>query len=283
MKIQITADSTLDLTSELIKRFNIKVIPLMVTLGENTYLDGVDVKPENIYEYFDKTGELPKTGARSPEGYKQFFKSFTDEGYEVVHFSIGSLLSSGYSASCVGASELPNVYVVDTKTLSSAVGLHAMAAADLVKEGKLSAKEIAEKVGARADKCQASFIIEKLKFLYKGGRCSRLAVLGANLLRIKPSIQVVNGKNEVGKKYMGNYLNCMEKYIDDTLEKFNTPDTTRVMITYSTATPEMIDLAKKKLETYGKFKEIMVTQAGSVINSHCGRNTLGILYFNDGE
>lgn len=283
MKIQITADSTLDLTSELINRFNIKVIPLMVTLGENTFLDGVDIKPEDIYEYFDKTGELPKTGARSPEDYKQFFKTFTDNGYEVVHFSIGSLLSSGCSAAQVAASELPGVYVVDTKTLSSAVGLHAMAAADLVKEGKLSAKEIAEKISARSNNCQASFIIEKLKFLYKGGRCSRLAVLGANLLRIKPSIQVVNGKNEVGKKYMGGYLSCMEKYLDDTLQKYNTPDTTRVMITYSTATEEMITLARKKLEEYGKFKEIMVTQAGSVINSHCGKNTLGILYFNDGE
>ena len=283
MKIQITADSTLDLTSELIERFNIKVIPLMVTLGDNTYLDGVDIKPDDIYEYFDKTGELPKTGARSPEDYKAFFKQFTDKGYEVVHLSIGSLLSSGYSACNIASQDLKGVYIVDTKTLSSAVGLHAMAASDLVKEGKLTAKEIAEKIGSRSDSCQASFIIEKLKFLYKGGRCSRLAVLGANLLRIKPSIQVVNGKNEVGKKYMGNYLNCMEKYIDDTLAKFNTPDTTRVMITYSTATEEMINLAKKKLEEYGKFKEIMVTQAGSVINSHCGKNTLGILYFNDGE
>ena len=283
MKIQITADSTCDLTQELLDRFSIKTIPLTVTLGDQTFLDGVDIKPDDIYAYFDKTGELPKTGARSPEDYKTFFKQFTDEGYEVVHLSIGSLLSSGFSASQVGASELKGVYVVDTKTLSSAVGLHAMAAADLVKEGKLTAKEIAEKIGARSDSCQASFIIEKLKFLYKGGRCSRLAVLGANLLRIKPSIQVVNGKNEVGKKYMGNYLNCMEKYLSDTLEKFNTPDTTRVMITYSTATQEMIDLAKKKLTEYGKFKEIMITQAGSVINSHCGRNTLGILYFNDGN
>ena len=283
MKIQITSDSTLDLPAELLERFNIKTIPLMVTLGENTYLDGVDIKPEDIYEHFDKTGELPKTGARSPEDYKQFFKTFTDKGYEVVHLSVGSLLSSSYSASEVAASELNGVYVVDTKTLSSAVGLHAMAAADLVKEGKLSAKEIAEKISSRSDSCQASFIIEKLKFLYKGGRCSRLAVLGANLLRIKPSIQVVNGKNEVGKKYMGAYLNCMEKYIDDTLQKYNTPDTTRVMITYSTATQEMIDLAYKKLVEYGKFKEIMITQAGSVINSHCGKNTLGILYFNDGK
>lgn len=283
MKIQVTADSTVDLTPELIERFNIKVLPLMVTLGDKTYYDGVDIKPDDIYAYFDKTGELPKTGARSPEDFKEFFKQFTDKGYEVVHCSIGSQLSSGFSACQVAASQLKGVYVVDTQTLSSAVGLHAMAASDLVKEGKLTAEEIAKKVASRSPKCQASFIIEKLKFLYKGGRCSRLAVLGANLLRIKPSIQVVNGKNDVGKKYIGNYLNCMSKYIDDTLAKYNTPDTTRVMITYSTATPEMVNLAKKKLEEYGKFKEIMVTQAGSVINSHCGKNTLGILYFNDGN
>lgn len=283
MEIQITADSTCDLTPELIKRFNIKVLPLVVTLGEETFFDGVDIKPDDIYAYFKKTGELPKTGARSIEDYKDFFKSFTDKGKAVVHVSIGSDLSSGYSNSVVAAKELKNVYVVDSKTLSSAVGLHAMYAAELAKAGKLTAKEIAEKTENRANSCQASFIIEKLKFLAKGGRCSRLAAFGANILGIKPSIQVVNGKNEVGKKYMGKYLNCISKYIDDTLAKYNTPDTTRVMITYSTATQDMIDLAKSKLSEYGKFKEIMVTQAGSVINCHCGENTIGILYFNDGD
>ena len=282
MEIQITSDSTCDLTPELVKRFNIKVIPLVVTLGDETFYDGENIKPEDIYTYFKKTGELPKTGARSIEDYKDFFKSFTDKGKAVVHVSIGSDLSSGYSNSSVAAKELKNVYVVDSKTLSSAVGLHAMYASELAKAGKLSPEEIAKKVEARADKCQASFIIEKLKFLAKGGRCSRLVAFGANILGIKPSIQVVNGKNEVGKKYIGKYLNCISKYVDDTLERYNTPDATRVMITYSTATQEMVDLVKSKLEAYDKFKEIMVTQAGSVINCHCGENTIGILYFNDG-
>ncbi len=283
MEIQVTADSTCDLTPELIKRFNIKVFPLVVTLGDETYFDGEDIKPDDIYAYFKKTGELPKTGARSIEDYKDFFKHFTEKGKTVVHVSVGSDLSSGYSNSTVAAKEVKNVYVVDSKTLSSAVGLHAMYAAELAKQGKLSPEEIVKKVEARADKCQASFVIEKLKFLAKGGRCSRLAAFGANILGIKPSIQVVNGKNEVSKKYMGKLLSCISKYIDDILAKYNTPDTTRVMITYSTATQEMIDLAKAKLEEYGKFKEIMVTQAGSVINCHCGENTLGILYFNDGD
>jgi DegV family protein with EDD domain len=283
MKIKITSDSTCDLTQELLQKFEVDAIPLMVTLGEETYLDGVDIKPKDIYEFFDKTGEVPKTGARSPEDFKEFFKKYTDQGYEVIHIGIGADLSGSFGYAKIAADELKGVYLVDSRTLSTGTGLLVMYASELAKSGKYTASQIVKKVEERSYHNQSSFIIEKLKFLYKGGRCSMLSMLGANILRLKPSIQVVDGKNKVGRKYMGNMTNCIQKYVEDTLNDFNTPDHTRVMLTYSTATQEMIDTAKTALEKYGKFKEILITQAGSVINSHCGQNTLGILYLNDGD
>jgi len=283
MKVKITADSTIDLTPELVERFDIAVLPLVVTLDDKTYYDGVDIKPEDLYEYFDKTGDVPKTGARSPEDYKDFFQKYLDEGYEIVHIGIGADLSSCYNNIMIAVQDLKGVYPVDSRTLSSGSGLLAMYASDLVKLNKYSAQEIAQKVAERAKHGQSSFIIEKLKFLYKGGRCSMLSMLGANLLRLKPCIQVVNGKNTVGKKYIGNMISCVRKYVEDTLRTFNTPDHTRCTITHSLSNPEIVEEARKVAEEYGKFKEILVTPAGSVINSHCGRNTVGILYLNDGD
>ncbi|MBQ3048197.1 MAG: DegV family protein [Clostridia bacterium] len=283
MKIKITSDSTCDLTADIINKYNIGVIPLAVNMGENTYLDGVDVKPSDIYEYFEKTGDVPTTGARSPEDFKDFFKKYTDEGYEIVHIGIGGDFSCCFNNIQIAAQDLKGVYPVDSQSLSTGTGLLVMYAAELAKSGKYSAEQIASKVKERVPHVQASFVIEKLKFLHKGGRCSMLAVLGANLLRLKPSIHVKDGKNIVGKKYMGNMIGCIKKYIEDVLAEHSTPDHTRVMITYSTATQEMLDVAKSAVEAYGKFKEIIFTQAGSVINCHCGQNTLGILYINDGD
>lgn len=282
-KIQITADSTIDLTPELYERFNIKVIPFVVTLGDETYYDGVNITPQDIFAYFAKTGELPKTGARSPEDFAEFFKKYTDEGYEVVHIGIGSELSSGYANAEVASKDNPHVHLVDSRTLSSGSGLLAMYASELASSGKYSVEEVVKKVSERAYHGQSSFIVEKLKFLYKGGRCSMLSMLGTNLMRIKPCIRVVDGKNKVGKKYMGSMDSCVRKYIEDTLQTFNTPDHTRVMITYPSMTDAMRKAVEETLAKYGKFKEILYTQAGSVISSHCGENTVGMLYLNDGD
>ena len=282
-KIKITADSTIDLSPELIKKYDIATIPLVVNLDDKTFYDGVDITPDDIYKYFDETGILPKTGARSPEDFKEFFQKYLDEGYEIVHISLGSDLSCCYQNINIAVQDLKGVYTVDSQSLSTGTGLLVLYACELAKTGKYSAQEIAEKVAKRVPGCQASFIIEKLKFLHKGGRCSMLAMLGANLLKIKPSIQVVNGKNVVGHKYFGNMVNCVKKYVEDTLKTYNNPDHTRVFITYSTATPEMIEAAQQVLQEYGKFKEILVTKAGATINAHCGKNTLGVLYLNDGD
>ena len=284
MGVIITCDSTIDLTPELIKKYDLKIIPLFVNLDEETFLDGETIQPADIYAFVEKTGNLPKTAARGIGEYADFFKQFLDAGHSVVHFSIGAKLSSSYSSAKMAVDEhkLENVFLVDTNTLSSGSGLLAMYASDLVKRGD-SAQEIYEKCLKRVPYVQASFVVENLKFLHKGGRCSMLSVLGANLLRIKPCIQVVDGVNKVHRKYMGGINGAIQKYCADTLKEFNTPDTARCVITYSTATPEMLEAATKAVEGCGLFKEIYITQAGSVINSHCGKNTLGILYINDGE
>ncbi len=283
MKIQITADSTCDLSQELYDKYNIKVIPFIVTLGEQSFYDGQNIKPEDIFNYFDKNKELPKTGARSPEDLKDFFEPFLKNGYEVIHFGIGSKLSSGYANCELVANQNDKIHLVNTKTLSSGSGLLAMYASELAQSGKYSASEIAEKCRKRADYHQSSFIVERLNYLYKGGRCSMLSMLGANLLGIKPCLQLKDGEIKVGKKYLGPTPNCLRKYIQDELKTYNNPDHTRIMVTYSTATPKMLEVAKLTLQEYGKFKEILFTQAGSVISSHCGENTLGILYLNDGD
>jgi len=282
-KIKITADSTIDLTPELIKKYDIAVLPLVVNLDDKTFYDGVDITPDDIYKYFDETGNLPKTGARSPEDFKEFFEKYLNEGYEIVHIGVGSGLSCCFQNVNIAIQDLKGVYPVDSQCLSTGTALLVLYACELAKTGKYTAQEIVEKVEKRVPNNQASFVIEKLKFLHKGGRCSMLTMLGANLLKIKPSIQVVNGKNVVGRKYFGNMINCIKKYVEDTLKTYNNPDHTRVFITYSTATPQMIETAKKVLEDYGKFKEILITPAGATINAHCGKNTLGVLYLNDGD
>jgi DegV family protein with EDD domain len=283
MKIQITADSTIDLSKELYEKYDIAVIPFVVTLGDETFLDGETIAPSDIYKFVAKTGKLPMTGARSPEDMKAFFESFTSKGIEVVHIGIGSQLSSGFGYATVAAKDNPLVHLVDTQTLSSGSGLLAIYASELNKMGIYSAKEIAEKARKRAFSGQSSFIVEKLKFLFKGGRCSMISMLGANLMHIKPCIQVVDGVNKVTRKYIGNMPACVAKYVEETLKIYDTPDLTRCMITYSTATPEMVKVAKETVAKLANFREVLVTQAGSVINSHCGENTIGILYLNDGD
>ncbi len=283
MKVQITADSTIDLTPELYERFNIKVIPFVVTLGDETYYDGVDIMPQDIFDYVQKTKELPKTAARSVDDLEEFFKQFTDADCEVVHIGIGSKLSGGYGYAVVASKSNPKVHIVDTATLSSGSGLLAMYASELAQSGKYTADQIVEMVEKRVPYSQSSFIIEKLNYLYKGGRCSMLSLLGANILRLKPCLQLVNGEIKVTKKYMGSMPSCVKKYMEDELATYNNPDHTRCMVTYPSATPEMLQVAREVIEKYGKFKEVLFTNAGSVITSHCGENTIGILYINDGD
>ena len=279
MKICISAESTIDLPKELLEQYDIHTIPFTVLLGEKAGLDG-DITPTEIFEYVDKTGVLPRTSAINDLQFEEYFQKLLKEYDEVIHFSLSSEISSACSNAFRVASEMKNVHIVDSRSLSTGIALEAIFAAKLAKKG-LSADEIIKKVEERIPANQTSFVLATVDYLHKGGRCSSLAKLGAQLFRIRPQILMKDGKMVPGKKYMGKQLGCVESYVNDTLEEFNTPDKSLVFITHSMATPDMVEIARKALEAKG-FENIIETTAGATISSHCGPKCLGILYLNDG-
>ena len=280
--IKITSDSSVDLTKELIEKYNISVLPFNILMNDKEYLDGVNINNQMIVDNFIENKTLPKTSAVSIENYKTFFKQFVDNGDKVIHFSISSLMSCSYDNALHASEEFNgDVTVIDGANLSTGTALLMLYAHDLIENGK-PYEEIIEKVKKRIPYVQASFIIDRLNFLYKGGRRSSLQLLGANILGIKPSIEVNNGKMGMAKKYMGKLIKVAEKYVLETLNKFNNPDLTRVFITYSTIEDDVLNMVKQTVVENSKFKEILITQAGSTVMSHCGPNTIGILYINDG-
>ncbi len=280
-KIKITADSTADFTPEMLKQLDITVSPLAIILGNKSYKDGVDITPQMIFDFVAETGVLPKTAATNPEEYTEFFTQFLDGETEIIHFSLSSKISAVNGNACAAAAGLQGVYVVDSLSLSTGTALLAMYAKNLVRQGKHSAKEIADMCVRRVPDVQASFIVDTLDYLHKGGRCSGIALLGSKILKIKPTIILKDGKMESDKKFLGKIGSNALKYVDYILSKFDKPDPTRVFVTHSNADREMVEEVKDYLKKSGKFKEVIETVAGSTITSHCGKNTIGILYINN--
>lgn len=280
MKIAISVESTSDLSKDLIEKYDIKIIPYHIILGDADFKDG-ERSPEDIFAFVDKNKILPKTTAINEFEYVEYFTELKKEYDAVVHIALSSCVSSSCSNAEKAAAEMQNVYVVDSKSLSTGIALLALYARELVDNGT-SPDVIAEKLKERREKLQVSFVVEKLEYLYKGGRCNSLQLLGANLLKIRPRIVLKDGKMISDKKYRGKMDAVIAKYCADVLEEFNTPDLTRIFITYTTATPEMVAAARSACENAG-FKSIIETRAGCTIASHCGANTLGILFFNDGS
>lgn len=276
-KIIITSDSTCDLSAELKERYGIKIIPLGITLGTEVFRDGVDITPDDIYAHHNKTGELPKTTASNVGECIDFFKPFVDEGYSVIHFTISSSMSSTYNNTCMAAEEFENVYVVDSKNLSTGGGLLVIAAAEMAKSG-MTAKEIIKKLEEIVPCVDASFVIDSLDYLYKGGRCSALSVLGANLLKLKPCIEVKNGSMGVGKKYRGVYGSVLKQYVDERLQNPEDIDTSRVFVTHAGCDAQIVDDIVNQVKATGLFDEVFITRAGCTVSSHCGANTLGVLF-----
>ena len=277
--IKITCDSTADLDQEFKKR-EIDFLPLFVTLGDKNYFDGIDITPPDIFEFVKKNKILPKTAARSEEDFYTFFKSYVDQGYEVIHFNISNKFSASYAEAKKAADRLQGVYVVDSLNLSSGTGLLALYAKDLVDEGVLDAKTIYERCLERVPHVQASFVVDTMEYLYKGGRCSGVASFMASVLHIKPMILVRDGAMVVGKKYMGNFDKLILKYVHDTLDRFNTPDLTRIFITHTYASDQTVENVKEEILKIAPFADVIATHAGCTVTSHCGKNTLGILYIN---
>ncbi len=280
MKIAVSVESTNDLTKELLEKYDIKVIPYHITLGNETFKDG-ERSTQELFEFVDKSGTLPKTNAINEYEYTEYFENLKKHYDAVVHVALSSGLSSSCNNAMRAAKELKNVYVVDSLSLSTGIGLLAIYARELVDDG-FAPSDVAEKVADRVDKLQVSFVVERLDYLYKGGRCNAMALLGANLLKIRPRIVVKDGKMGSDKKYRGAMDKVIAKYCVETLDEFDTPDLDKVFITYTSATPEMVAAARAALSDAG-FKNIYESFAGCTIASHCGGNTLGILYFNDGK
>ena len=280
MKICISAESTIDLPKNLLDEFEIKTVPFTILLGTETGLDGV-ITPNEIFDYVDRTGVLPKTSAVNSSQFEEHFNKLLKEYDEIIHFSLSSELSSACQNAHIAAEGNPHIHIVDTRSLSTGIALLAINASKLVKEGK-NVEEILKSTEERIKNDQTSFVLATVDYLYKGGRCSGLAKLGAQLFRIRPQIIMADGKMSPGKKYMGKQNSCVENYVRDTLEQFNNPDLDLVFVTHSSATPEMVEIAKNALKERG-FRRIEETLAGATISSHCGPKCLGILYFNDGE
>ncbi len=280
-KIIITADSTCDLSKDLLERYNVKTMPLHITLGENTYDDWVTITPEEIYDHFYKTKQLPKTAAISVGEYVDFFTKFVDKGYEVIHFSLGSSLSVTHRSSVLASQEFDGKVVsIDTCNLSSGSALIIIKAAELVEQGK-ALNEIVEEINTLIPKSHASFVIDKLDFLQAGGRCSAVEAFGANLLGLKPCIEVSteeNGKMSAGKKYRGKFDKVCLDYLNDIITKYGEIDTTRAFVTHAGCDEALVENVRKALEEKNIFDEIFVARASCTISSHCGPTTLGVLF-----
>ena len=276
MKIAISIDSACDMPQELKQKYNLFTMPYYVILGDRECVDGVDVTTQDLFNYVKETGTLPKTAAISSAKFNEYFKKILLEYDEVIHFSLSGKMSSS-CLNAVASAEGLNVHIVDSKSLSSGIALLVIKAAEMVKEGKLSASEIAEQISGMTDRVQASFLVDTLTYLHKGGRCSAVALVGSKLLKIKPKILVKDGKMDVAKKYMGNINNCLIKYVEDTLNG-NNPEKTVAFCTHSSPM-EISSQICQKLRDFG-FNEVYDVNASSTISSHCGPGTLGILFMN---
>lgn len=278
--IAITTDSTCDLPQRFIDENDITVVPLTVLLGDTVYRDGVDIKPDDVYSFVEKTGKLPKTSAVTPAEYFEVFKQLTDEGKKVVHIGFSSGLSSSFQNACVAASEFDNVFCVDSKTLCTAQGLLVLKACDYRAKG-MDAKKIADRVTKLVPKVSATFVLDGLEYLHKGGRCSSVARFGANVLGIKPSIAVDNqtGKLEVSKKYRGKIEIVYKQYIADRMNEIKRIQPDRVVIAESGGvSSQIIAFAKGVIEGKDKFNQVILADAGCTISSHCGPKTFAIFY-----
>ena len=276
-KIILTSDSTSDLSLELKEKVNLHVVPLIVNIEGKEHKDGVDIDSDYIYDSVARTGVLPKTAALSIGEFLEFFNSVRESEDDIIlHFSISSGFSSSYQNSVLAASDMKNVYAFDSFNLSTGIGLQILEADRLIKEG-LDIEDIIMRLQDYKERVDASFIIDKLDYLQKGGRCSAVTGLVANLLHLKPCIEVIDGKMGVGKKYRGTFERVLNQYINDKLISGEV-ENEEVFITHAGVNEEVVNMVAEKVKSYNIFKKVYVTRAGATISSHCGRNTLGVLF-----
>lgn len=277
MNIKITADSTCDLSKELVEENEIELLPLYVVKEGVSYRDGLEITPQDIFDFVAQGNEPYKTAAVSVADYEDCFSRLSPQYDAVIHINLSAEFSSCYQNACLAAQQFSNVYPVDSRNLSTGSGHIVMEAVRLAKMG-LSAPDIVRRLQDLTSRVEASFLIDSLEYLHKGGRCSSLAALGANLLHLKPCIEVVDGKMKVGKKYRGTFEKCLLAYVKERLENRDDLVTDRIFVTHTPCDAKTVEAVKKSVKQYGGFSQVTETQAGCTISSHCGPNTLGVLF-----
>ncbi|MDO4445107.1 MAG: DegV family protein [Bacillota bacterium] len=279
-KIHIFADSTCDLSEELIEKYQITVIPLCIILDDKSYYDKVELTPEEIFRWADEKKTTPKTAAVSFEYAEKLLAPCLEAGDDVIFFGISEEMSTTCNVMRLVGQDHPNgrLFVVDSRNLSTGIGLQVLRAAELAEQG-FSAEEVVSAVEQEREKVRASFVVDTLTYLARGGRCSGATALVATTLKLHPCIQVAEGKMIVGKKYHGSVEKALLRYEKDLEEELLRADPRRVFITHSGTAPEVVATIRKRLEELNYFQEIHETIAGGVISSHCGPGTLGILFY----
>ena len=278
--VKVIADSTCDLSQELLDKYDIKIIPLYILLDEESYKDGLEITPAELYEWSDKNGKTPKTAAPGIDVVQGILEKYDKEETDLIFFGISEEMSTTCNVVRLAAQEMEyeGFYVIDSRNLSTGIGLQVLKAAELAAQG-MAAEDIVKTIEAQRDKVRASFVIDTLTYLHRGGRCSAMTALVAGALKLKPRISVADGKMDVTKKYRGNIRGVILKYVQDMEGDLKQAEDTRVFITHSGCSPEIVEQVRSYLESLGHFKEIHETLAGSVVSSHCGPNTLGVLFY----
>ena len=277
MNIKITSDSTCDLSPELLQKYDVAILPLYVVKGGKHYKDVYEIKPDDVYSYVAETGEMCSTAALSIGDYIEYFKEYSSKYDAVIHVNLSQGFSCCHQNALLAAQEFDNVYVVDSRNLSTGHGHVVIEAYELAQQG-ITPQEICDRLAEFVEKVDASFILNRLDYLAKGGRCSSVAALGANLLKLKVCIEVKDGGMGAGKKYRGAYDKCMVEYITERLSDIGNIRTDRIFITHSGLTEDLVKKAVDTVKKCGKFENIYVTRAGCAISNHCGENTMGVLF-----
>ena len=279
MKIRMTADSTCDLTPELIRKYEIGIAPLSVVIDGEVFHDGVDVTPRDIFRAAD-AGKSVRTAAVNTFEYKEFFKKQLKKCDQLVHVCLGSGFSSCYSDAMEASREVGNVFVVDSRNLSTGSGLLVLEGLRMIREGAEDGRVVAEALQAKTRLVNASFVLRTVDYLRRGGRCTGLEALGAKMLHIRPSIIVEDGKMRPGEKYRGRFEHYLKHYIEDLLENDSNIDFQRVFVVHSPSEDGLARFAIDTVKSYGLFREVLEAMAGCTICTHCGPDTLGLMFMN---
>ena len=277
MNIKILSDSTCDLPQEVLEKYNITMIPLSVIKDGKDYTDGVNITPADIFDHVANGGDLCSTAAINIGEYVEQFSKYADDFDGVIHINISSEFSSCHQNALLAAEEFQNIRVIDSRNLSTGQGLVVLKACELAKEYN-DLDEIADKLRAFTDKVEASFLLDRLDYMVKGGRCSAAAALGANLLNLKPCIEVKNGKMGVVKKYRGNYAKCLANYVKDRLANRGDIEKGTLFVTRTPITEECFTAVKDTVAAYNDFETTYWNEAGCTVSCHCGPGTLGVLF-----